>query len=254
MRWRDRGIVLSMRLLGAGGYLAEIITPAHGRCFGVVAQTLPKISRVDVVWSGREHHQLGRFQLALLDEQITTWPDSHRLSLGLMAVTALLSDTIPTSEPQPALFQRTEQLLLAATLPAASEEQAWLMHYVRWEAQLLEELGYRLMLDACAVTGTKHGLAYVSPVTGRAVTAEIAAPYLQQVLTLPQFLREESDAGCTGCTACAQGSCTQLTDGLALTGHFLRRFALPKGELPHARQMLAQSCAATHSPKRRIAG
>ena len=50
----------------------------------------------------------------------------------------------------------------------------WAGAYLAWEMCLLDELGFGLDLSACAVTGVHEGLAYVSPRSGRAVSAQAA--------------------------------------------------------------------------------
>ena len=51
------------------------------------------------------------------------------------------------------------------------EPQVWPALVVRWELVLLDELGFGLDLASCAATGTTTDLAYVSPKSGRAVSA-----------------------------------------------------------------------------------
>ncbi len=55
---------------------------------------------------------------------------------------------------------------------------------------LLTELGYGLDLSACAVTGAADSLRFVSPRTGRAVSAAAAGTWAQRLLPLPAFLRD----------------------------------------------------------------
>ena len=57
-------------------------------------------------------------------------------------------------------------------LPRLALGETVLPELVRWETVLLADLGYGLDLTSCAVTGATEGLAFVSPKTGRAVTAE----------------------------------------------------------------------------------
>jgi len=104
--------------------------------------------------------------------------------------------------------------------------------YVSWEAGLLNDLGYGLDLDTCAVTGVVDDLTHVSPRTGRAVCREEAAPYLAKLLQIPGFM---------------QGSGTiepgDIAMGLALTGYFIdRRVLWPiDKQLPEARaRMMAE--------------
>ena len=100
--------------------------------------------------------------------------------------------------------------------------------FVRWELALLEELGAGLDLSECAATGSNDQLIYVSPKSGRAVSASAGEPYRDRMLALPPFLSKGR-----GGTVTAQ----DVRDGFALTGYFLEtRVLLPRGEnLPEPR-------------------
>jgi DNA repair protein RecO (recombination protein O) len=65
---------------------------------------------------------------------------------------------------------------------------------VRFEAGLLDELGFGMDLSRCASTGSLDELIYVSPRTGRAVSREAGEPYRERLLKLPPFmLRRRTD-------------------------------------------------------------
>jgi DNA repair protein RecO (recombination protein O) len=138
---------------------------------------------------------------------------------------ALAEAVLPEREPYPRLFTGLVHLL--AHLPQGAPLLADL---VRWEAALLQELGYGLDLSACAVTGATEGLAYVSPRTGRAVSAAGAGLWRERLLRLPGFLLE------------GEGDAAAWCDGLVLTGHFLARDALGPlhRPMPAARERLAE--------------
>jgi DNA repair protein RecO (recombination protein O) len=98
---------------------------------------------------------------------------------------------------------------------------------VRFELQLLAELGFGLDLGECAATGEADELIYVSPKSGRAVSRAAGEPWKDQLLPLPGFLNgngTRADAG-------------QVAAGFALTEFFLvRRVYEPRGlTLPDAR-------------------
>ena len=98
-------------------------------------------------------------------------------------------------------------------LQALLDEPLWPAVYVRYELGLLAELGFALDLSRCAATGTTDDLAFVSPRTGRAVSAAAAAPYADRLLACPPFLSDP-----------AQGAnWAEVLDGLRLTGFFLER-------------------------------
>jgi DNA repair protein RecO (recombination protein O) len=140
---------------------------------------------------------------------------------------AALARLLPERDPHPSLFEVTLFVLGFLDDPAV-----WPALVVRWELALLEELGYGLDLSSCAATGKTADLVYVSPKSGRAVSAEAGAPYRDRLLALPAFLRAEA----------ATRTVTEqdLSAGFALTGHFLeaRVLAPREMELPEARSRL----------------
>ena len=141
---------------------------------------------------------------------------------------------LPERHPYPTAFDALLHLL--ARLPQAERQLAAL---IRWELTLLRDLGYGLDLAACTLSGTNQHLAYVSPRTGRAVSAEAAGTWKERLLPLPRFLIDNTD-----------GDPAQWADGLRLSGHFLARdvFGLRHKPLPAARVALYDRVAAMKDP------
>ena len=109
------------------------------------------------------------------------------------------------------------------------------MAYLQWERALLEELGFGLDLSTCAVTGTGDDLAFVSPKSGRAVSAQGAGDWADRLLPLPPELLGVVTDDLAG-----------LADGLRTTGHFLIHglaHSLGDKPLPEARARLVDRLA-----------
>ncbi|WP_103259078.1 DNA repair protein RecO [Tabrizicola aquatica] len=231
MDWRDEGILLSMRPHGESSAIIEVMTAAHGRHLGVVrggasrkmAATLQPGSGLMLDWRARLEDHLGAFTVEPVTSRAHLLADRLALA-GLLAVCALLHVALPEREPHPALWRRTRALV------DQLGQEGWTSAYVRWEVCLLEEIGFGLDLGRCAVTGATEGLAYVSPKTGRAVTAAGAGDWADRLLPLP--------AGMDGEGPLAPGAVVQA---LRLTGHFLERELRPVLQdkpLPEARARL----------------
>ena len=115
----------------------------------------------------------------------------------------------PEREPHPGAY-----LAFQALSQALAEPDIWPAVFVRFEAGLLEELGFALDLSKGAVTGQADDLVYLSPRTGRAVSRGAGEPYKDRLLPLPPFLlsaQSRLEAG-------------DVAAGLALTAHFLAAF------------------------------
>lgn len=232
MNWSDEAIVLAVRAHGENAAVAELFTREHGRHLGFVhggrsrrlRPVLQTGNHVDVQWKGRLAEQLGHYAIELrrgFAAEAMASTDPARLA-ALPSI-AMLSRLLAEREPHPALFEVT--LFVLGFLDDAS---VWPALLVRWELALLDELGYGLDLAQCAATGGNDHLIYVSPRTGRAVSASAGEPYKERLLTLPGFLAGRAQGG---------ASRADLAAGFALTGHFLETRALaPRGlEMPEVR-------------------
>jgi DNA repair protein RecO (recombination protein O) len=72
-----------------------------------------------------------------------------------------------------------------------------------------------------------HDLVYVSPRTGRAVSAVAGEPYKDRLLPLPAFLRRRRPG-----LIAAEATRGAVLDALRLSGHFLDARVLAPRELP----------------------
>jgi DNA repair protein RecO (recombination protein O) len=231
MDWRDEGILLSMRTHGETSAIIEVLTAAHGRHMGVVrggssrkmAATLQPGTGLTLEWRARLDDHIGSFTVEPLQSRAHLLGDRLALA-GLMAVCALLHEALPEREPHPALWRKTLGLMDRLGV------KGWTADYVRWELCLLEEIGFGLDLTTCAVTGATEGLAYVSPKSGRAVTAKGAGDWADRLLPLPEGLEGKGALTPEG-----------VLMGLRLTGFFLDRELRPvlhDRPLPEARARL----------------
>jgi len=134
-----------------------------------------------------------------------------------------LARLLPERDPHPNLYEVT--LFVLAYLNDAS---VWPALLARWEMALLDDLGFGLDLTQCAATGINDDLIYVSPKTGRAVSASAGEPYRDKLLALPPFLLPGRKAPLAP---------DDIENAFALTGHFLEtRVFNPRGEqIPDAR-------------------
>ncbi len=224
MQWADDAFVLSARRHGESGAVVHLLTRGHGRLAGRVRGASSKQARgviqagnrVHGTWMGRLEEQLGVLALELVTAHAAAvMLDADRLAI-LSSVCAMADIALPEREPHPDVFIALEAL--AADLAGAEFASS----YVRWELVLLAELGYGLDLSSCAATGATEDLAWVSPKSGRAISAVAGAPYADKLLALPAFLVRGG-----------AGDAAAVAAGLALTGHFLERQVLA----PHGRPM-----------------
>jgi DNA repair protein RecO (recombination protein O) len=236
MEWRDEGVILSVRRHGETSAIAEILTAAHGRVLGLVRGGRSRVQRpvlqagnaVQTVWRARLEEQLCTFTLEPLDLRAGAIMEEPFRLAGL-ATLAGLAQLLPEREPHPRVYEA-----LRVVLEAIGDDQLWPALLVRWELGLLDELGFGLDLSKCAATGARENLAYVSPRSGKAVSAEAGEPFQNRLFRLPAFLW----AGGTAAPA-------DVIEGLKLAGFFLERHVFePRGmRLPEQQDWIISALA-----------
>ena len=232
MQWSDEGILLGIRRHGETSVIADVLTAGHGRYMGLVRGGRSRVQRpvlqpgnsVMVTWRARIEEHLGAFALEPVKLRAAGLIEDP-LRLAAMMTLTELAQLIPEREAHGRLYEAS--LLV---LDAIADAALWPALLVRWEMGLLEELGFGLDLSACAATGQTQELAYVSPRTGRAVSAGAGAPWKEKLLVLPGFLSKEGGSP----------AATDVMDGFRLTGYFLERHVTgPRGlAMPEARSRL----------------
>lgn len=238
MEFAEEAFVLSARAHGDTGAVVDLLTETHGRRAAYVAggasrkmrPFLQPGARVTAELRARTSDHLGSAKLEPIGEGPSALFDDPLALTGLAAAAAVAQGALPEREAHPGAFLAFEALMGAFAIP-----DIWPAVFVRFEAGLLEDLGFGLDLSRCASTGSTDDLVWVSPRTGRAVSREAGAPYADKLLALPPFLLGAQAGLCEG----------DVRAGLDLTGHFLEQFVFhPQNKpLPPARVWMLDKLA-----------
>ncbi|THD75279.1 MAG: DNA repair protein RecO [Phenylobacterium sp.] len=217
MEFEDEAFVLQARAHGETGAVVELLTASHGKYAAHVAGAASRKMKpflqagapVIARFRARTADQLGSASLEPMGEGPSALFDDALALAGLSAAAAVAAGALPEREPHPGAY-----LAFQALTQSLAHPDIWPAVFVRFEAGLLEELGFGLDLSKCAATGSTDDLIYVSPKTGRAVSRGAGEPYKDRMLPLPPFLlsaQSRLEAG-------------DVAAGLDLTAHFLAAF------------------------------
>lgn len=183
----EKGLILSARKLGEKSWILSLFTREYGRILGVYSKKkVPDIGAfVSGRWQARLSEQLGNLYIEETEALSARYLDDQKRLWCLMRLCALLDNLLPERQEFARLFHLVDNFLKGL------DEENFMAQYVRFEVDLLSEIGFGLDLSGCAGGGNPDDLAYVSPKTGRAVSREKGEPYREKLLTLPAFLWKE---------------------------------------------------------------
>ncbi len=222
MEWSDEGLVTGVRRHGETSAIVELLTFARGRHLGLVrgafsrrlAPWLQPGNTLHVIWRARLEDQLGTFSVEPLALRAEGLMRTAHAAFGVSHMASLIR-LLPERDPHPSLYRVCQTILDAFEEP---RDAAILM--ARFELAILSELGFGLDLETCAATGGRDDLVFVSPRSGRAVSAQAGAPYAERLLPLPSFLLANQ----------IRPTGPEIADAFRLTGHFLSRHIMePRG-------------------------
>jgi DNA repair protein RecO (recombination protein O) len=240
MEWRDEGIVLGVKRHGETSAIVELLTRGHGRHLGLVRggrsvrfqSLLQAGNSLHLTWRARLDEHLGAYAVEPLSLRAGRLMASALALHGLAYLGALLR-LLPERDPHEALHEALT--LIVDHLDAADVAPALV---ARFEARILVECGFGLDLESCAASGVRDELIYVSPKSGRAVSAVAGAPWRDKLLPLPGFLRGDETAA---------PSAADVMDAFRMTGYFLERdLFTPRGlPVPDARRAFLAATTAS---------
>ena len=231
MQWRDEGLVIGVRGHGETSVILELMTREHGRHLGLVRggkgsalrAVLQPGNQVVANWRARLDSQLGAYLVEPLQSRAARLIE-HGYALHGVAFLCALLRLLPERDPHAEIHEMAR--LIADRLGSKDHAPALL---ARFEIAMLSALGFGLDLSACALTGAREDLAYVSPKSGRAVSRDAGEPWRERLLRYPAFLQDGDFA--------ASPDEGELDAAFRLTGHFLNRdvFAPRGAPMPPAR-------------------
>ena len=190
MKLESVGILITLRPFDDKNAIAQIFSRGYGVMSGMMRGAIvaranrPLVGQFGTVsWNARLDSALGVFH----------WEPEKNLSAPIMvnanllpfmnAAFGLITTMLPERESYEHLYDATLELLNALPVSSTPTDD-----YLKWEINLLRELGYALDLTHCSGCGTTTNLNYLSPKTGRAVCDNCAAPYITKLYKLPVTL------------------------------------------------------------------
>ncbi|HEX8241543.1 MAG TPA: DNA repair protein RecO [Allosphingosinicella sp.] len=227
-------IICAVRPHGEHGAIVRSLTPGDGLRAGFVRGGRSRRLRpvllpgnlVQAEYRARTEDQLAQLSVELTSSRAPLLGEALPAA-AIEWTTALAATALPEGQPYPRLYEALDGLL--AAVEASPSARGWAPSLVRYELFVLAELGFGLDLSECAATGSREELAFVSPRSGRAVSASAAGQYRDRLFPLPPLLLGPGPA-----------DWPDIIAGLRITGHFLARDVLieRQSEILAARERL----------------
>ncbi|QKX01984.1 DNA repair protein RecO [Wolbachia endosymbiont of Cruorifilaria tuberocauda] len=221
MRWKDEAIILSTKKYGDKNLTLSLFTKNHGKCKGitrVVHNGNYKFQITNLLcaeWSAKLPENLGFFKCELIESMLHHFLQDRLKGIAITSFFSILEKVFPEGEPCIVLYDNLRYFFNVIK----HNNRSWQAHYLNLELLLLTQLGFKLDLSKCAVTGNKENLQFISPKTGRAVSKEVGGYYADKLLPFPQILYDIYNNNLQ-----SNYSYQEFQSGLKITGYFFNKY------------------------------
>ena len=235
MEWEDAAIIINAANYSDGLVILTTMTKMHGMRKAMVKNTKQNKALtypgnvVNILWHGRLEEHLGSFIIKSCESIYPfVYHDRHKM-LSLQSMCSLFALCLNEKERQQELYEGLEDFVYLIKFA----ERDWLKQVVILELRLLAMSGFGLDVDKCTVSGSTIDLLYLSPKTGKAVSAEAGEPYKDRLFSLPKIFTDYEYSP----------SNEELAYALNITKHFFEKnvLLLKRSPLPPTRIMLQNS-------------
>ena len=224
MQFSEEGYIIKVRKHGEQSAIVTLVCPNHGKVVGYVKGALNKrglgVYQVGNYVSFNAYMRLEENMpslrgVELLHSHTADFVLNNDKIEALVSMCRLLDECVAQNDDLGVFFNAVDDFFKHIN------DKNWLVYYSFFEFYLLEFLGIGLDISECAVTGKRTDLRYISPKTGRAVCAEVGAPYKDRLFAYPQYIVEHN----------YMPQNTEVAEVLAMTGSFLEKNFLTQHNL-----------------------
>ena len=216
MQFSGEGYIIKIRNHGEKSAIVTLVSPQKGKKVGYVngARSSRNLGVYQLgnyisfnAYARVEENMLSLKGVELLRSHTADFVLNNDKIEALVSMCRLVDECVAENDDLGFLYTTIDDFF------AHINDSNWLVYYSFFEYYLLDFLGIGLDISECAVTGKRQNLQYVSPKTGRAVCAEVGAPYKDRLFAYPQYIADRNYR--------PQGG--EIANVLAMTGSFLQK-------------------------------
>lgn len=242
MQFSGAGYIVKIRNHGEKSAIITVVCPEHGKITGYVSgaqgKRLAGVCQLGNFISFNAYARVAENMLSFKGVELCRahtadfLADVHKIE-ALASMCRLLDMCVAENDDLGEFYHAIDNFFTHIQTPN------WLAYYSFFEFYLLDFLGIGIDVGQCAVTGKYDDLRYISPKTGRAVCAEVGAPYKDRLYAYPQYIMEHN----------YRPQSSEIANVLSMTGRFLSKNFLTQHnlQLPEKRANLLQTLTLSHN-------
>ena len=150
MYWQDEGFIVSKKKFRENAIILEVFTNKFGKVSGIVyggnsrkiKNYLQLINKIFVVYKSKSENKIGYFTTELVKPISPRYFGDKNKILCVNSLSSILRILLPENQSYEKIFMSLNNLL------NCFDEINWLTHYLNWELELINNLGFGFELNS----------------------------------------------------------------------------------------------------------
>ena len=150
MNWEDEGFVISKRKFRENAIILEVFTSKFGKVSGIVyggnsrkiKNYLQLVNKIFIIYNSKGDNRAGYFKTELVNPISPEYFDNKIKILCLNSLSSILKAVLPENQPYEKIYQSLCELL------KNFNNKNWLLFYLNWEINLINNLGFGFSIDS----------------------------------------------------------------------------------------------------------
>ncbi len=149
MSWDDEGFIIYKNKFRENAIILEVFTSKYGKVSGIVyggnsrkiKNYLQLANKIFVIYNAKSSNKLGYFKTELINPISPKYFNDKTKILCLNSLSLILKAVLPENQPYSKIYKSLDDLLNVFSKPD------WLISYIYWEINLINNLGFGFVLD-----------------------------------------------------------------------------------------------------------
>jgi len=155
MYWEDEGFIISKNKFRENDIILEVFTNSYGKVSGIVyggtsrkvKNYLQLTNKIFVTYTAKNENKIGYFKTELVDAISPKYFNSKKKILCLNSLSSILKCLLPENQSYNNIFSSLDTLL------HQFDKENWIINYVIWELNLINNLGFGFKINNKNFTG-----------------------------------------------------------------------------------------------------
>jgi len=159
MNWEDECYLLSKRKFKENANIINVFTNSFGKVSGIVyGGTSRKIknylqisNKIFIFYNSKNENRIGYFKTELVEPISPKYFNDKKKTTALLSLTSILNILLPESQPYKNIYKSLGNLI------NNFYNKEWIIFYIKWELNLIKDLGFDPNLNEFNKNELKNG-------------------------------------------------------------------------------------------------